>query len=172
MNKLPELPGTNKPFIFERISTTVEHWLITYYFMHEQKINAGITITNNLTRLEEILELPKGYHDALQQYTENFNEDFARFLKDKYQKETTIRKLFTHPVDKIRQTKEGIDYISFVGSIGMRYLPVNKELQGKGYLFRDKNHPILLVAPDKTLYTYWGITNMPGQMLIDENERL
>jgi len=163
MNKLPSLPGANKPFIFERVSNTFEYWIASYYFTHEQEISKGISITNNLSKLEEILALPKGYHDALRGYTTAFNESFSAFLQKKYAQETHVQKLFTHPVDKIRTTKDGVDYVSLIG-LGVRYLPGDKSLQGKGSLFIHKKKPFVLVAPDKTIYNYWGISDLPGTM--------
>jgi len=169
-NTLPLLPGSNKPFIFERISNTHEHWILSYFFTHEKEIGQGLSISNNLSKLEEILALPKGYHDALRGYTSAFNNGFSKFLLEKYRKESYIQKLFTHPVEKIRTTNEGIDYVSFIG-LGVRYLPLQTSLQGNGSVFIDRQHPFVLVAPDKTLYKYWGITGMPGQMMLDENDK-
>jgi hypothetical protein len=170
MNKLPSLSGSNKPFIFDRISNTHEHWILSYFFTHEEELGKGISISNKLSKLEEILSLPKGYHDALRSYTSAFNNGFSKFLLEKYRKESYIQKLFTHPIEKIRTTNEGIDYVSFIG-LGVYYLPVEISLQDKGSVFIDKQHPFVLVAPDKTIYKYWGMSGMPSQMLCDENDK-
>lgn len=168
---LPNIPGTDKPQMFDRISNTVEHWIISYYFKHEKEIDEGISILNNLSQLEEILELPIRYHEKLKKYHDDFSEGYTKFLKEKYDKNLIEEEPYTHPIDKIRKTNEGIDYISFVGKVGIKYLPVKKELQGKGELFIDKNHPIILVAPDKTIYKYWGIHGLKNIKETNETKR-
>lgn len=160
-------PKKNDPYEMKRISNVVEHWTISYYFEHTKIINENISIPNKISKLEEILELPINYHEKLKQFTNNFNESFSEFLKKEKGQKIYIQTPYTHPVDKVRTTKENIDYISFTGAVGIRKLPLDETLRGTGHVFIDTTHPITLIAPDNTIYKYWGINTMPGTMIKD-----
>jgi hypothetical protein len=147
---------------FENLPAGSESWDIAYYVTAEVRVNKMITINDKISLLEESLQFPLGYHQALLDYHANFEAGFADFLKENHGQDKAPVS-FMHPIDKVRTTKENLDYIGFFGPVGIYYLPADESLRGKVRLLLDKDHPITLHAPDKYVYVYYGCAGIENK---------